>query len=74
MMALIHNDHSVLRYKGFDRLCFTLKQGLHNGNIDDPAAGILSAADLTNQVAFFLPAALLWQFWQHLVDIQKLLQ
>ena len=57
MMALIHNDRSVLRYKGFDRLFFSLKQRLHNGSIADPAAGILSAANLTNQVAFFLPAA-----------------
>ena len=74
MMALIYNDHSVLCHKRLYRLFFSLKQGLHGGNIDNPTAGILSAADLANEVLFFLPAALFGKFRQNLMNIQKLFQ
>lgn len=74
MMALIHNDHSVLCHKRLYGLFSSLKQRLHGGNIDDPTAGILSAANLANEVLFFLPAPLFGRFRQNFMDIQKLFQ
>ena len=74
MMALIYNDHSVLCHKRLYRLFFSFKQGLHGGNIDNPAAGILSTADLANEMPLFLPATLFRKFRQNLMNIQKLFQ
>ncbi len=57
MVAFITQDHPIFRYERFYILFLTLKKGLHDGNIDDPASRIFPCADLADSFDSFLPAA-----------------
>ena len=74
MVALVAQDHAVLGYKGLHVFFVPLKQGLHNGDIDDPATGVFSRPDLSDLLELFLPAAPLGLFRQCLLNIKKIFQ
>lgn len=74
MVTLIAQDHPIFRNKRLYVFFFTLKKGLHNGNINDTTPRVFPRTDLANLLDSFLSATPLGLLRQGFLNIKKIFQ